>query len=383
MKQAILTLFQDCIATFLAILKNRSILLTMVLSIGFYGIFYPTAYHAQHAQALPLIIVDEEQSALSHTIIRTTSHSPNVEVIDITNSLPQALKQVRSMHAEGILYLPKTLSQSIHHGETGGIGLYLSGAYLLRTQTVSTGLISSLEQVLIDEMAKFTQISHLQLPTLVHKQPLFNTTSGYGSYVFPAIAPLIVHQTLLLGVGMLICGFQQTHRRLRISQLISVYLVAGMIGTLSSWYLYGFVFWQQDYPRGGNFWGMVLATPIFIGAVIAIASALSSFFDRSERVGQLLIFSSVPLFLLSGLAYPFVGMPKWLVSSAELLPSTQGIQMFVQLNQMGVPTQLIAPKLFYLFAVMLIMSLLALWRLCLKPSLKPNDQQPTMPTNFR
>ncbi len=45
-------------------------------------------------------------------------------------------------------------------------------------------------------------------------------------------------------------------------------------------------------------------------------------------------------------ASPHAAMPAWMHDTwAMFCHSTQGIQMFIQLNQMGVPTTLILPKL--------------------------------------
>jgi len=51
-------LAQHYFATFKNIAKNSSILTTMILSVFFYSFFYPTAYKAQTADNLPIIIVD-------------------------------------------------------------------------------------------------------------------------------------------------------------------------------------------------------------------------------------------------------------------------------------------------------------------------------------
>ncbi len=56
-------------------------------------------------------------------------------------------------------------------------------------------------------------------------------------------------------------------------------------------------------------------------------------------------------------------MPIWMQHIAQLLPSTQGIQMFIQLNQMGVPAYFIIPKLIYLTTVAAVFLCLAYWPL--------------------
>ncbi len=103
-------------------------------------LFYPTAYQAQQAEALPIIIVDEEQSSLSTRIIGQVAQSPNVEIQAITGNFAEAKQWVESQKADGILLLPDNSSQSLRHGETGGIGLYLSTANSFSDQTNWSGL---------------------------------------------------------------------------------------------------------------------------------------------------------------------------------------------------------------------------------------------------
>ena len=126
------------------------------------------------------------------------------------------------------------------------------------------------------------------------------------------------------------------------------------VGCCGCLYFFGFVFWLFDYPHGGNFWGMLLAVPIFVSSVIALSLLIASFMDCAERIGHIIVASSVPLFLLSGIAWPYEAMPTWIHWIGQILPSSVGPQMFIQLNQMGVPTSLVIPKMIYL--VLLIFS---------------------------
>ncbi|MEB3753460.1 ABC transporter permease [Acinetobacter sp. MD2(2019)] len=349
--------------TFQNIVKNSSVFTTMVLAILLYGFFYPTAYQAQHAEAIPIVIVDEEQSQLTQMMIQAASQSPNIHIKKITPQFNEAQNMLQNQQAEGMLYLPQNLSQSLRHGETGGIGLYLSAAYFLRLKEAGTGLAEALESVAAEYAAKYSQISHFEITPSIHKVTLFNPLSGYGSYIFPAVAPLIIHQTLLLGFTMLISSYREKKWRPSKTEFFAHFASAITIGCLGCFYLFGFIFWLYDYPRGGNFWGMLLTVPIYVSAVAAMSMLLASFLDMQERTGHLLVVSSIPLFLLSGIAWPHEAMPFIVQKLAWILPSTQGIQMFVQLNQMGVPTTIIVPKLAYLLGCMLIFLSFAYWRL--------------------
>ncbi|MBD8009076.1 ABC transporter permease [Acinetobacter pecorum] len=334
--------------SFKDIVSHESILTTLILSVLFYSFFYPTAYKAQTAESLPIIIVDEEQSNLSTRIIQKVQESPNVNVKAITGNFAEAKQWVESEQADGILLLPGNLSEAVLHGESGGIGLYLNAANFLATKQIGLGLAASVEQTLSDYIAQFEHISEFSPALSVHQIPLFNTLSGYGSYVFPAVAPLIIHQTILLGLSMLILMYRERKVELNRNAFIGICLAIFTIGCLGCLYLFGFTFWLFDYPRGGNFIGMLIAVPVFIYCIIGMTWLLASFLDMPERAGHVIVFTSIPLFLLSGIAWPHSSMPVWMQILAEILPSTQIVQMFIQLNQMGVPTALVVSKLIYL-----------------------------------
>src|SRR5690606_34854587 len=180
--------------TFQDIVKNISIFTTLILSVLFYSFFYPTSYKAEQAEALPIVIVDEEKSALTNTIISQVSQSPNVQIKAVTGNFAEAKQKLEAQQANGILLLPSNLSQSIRHGESGGIGLYLSAANFLVTKQIGLGLVASVENTLNEYTKRFSEISHFSPALPIHQIPLFNPLSGYGSYVFPAVAPLIIHQ---------------------------------------------------------------------------------------------------------------------------------------------------------------------------------------------
>ncbi|WP_407306092.1 ABC transporter permease [Acinetobacter sp.] len=334
--------------TFKDIVTNSSLLATLILSVFFYSFFYPTAYKAQHAEFLPIVIVDEEQSILTSTIINEVSKSPNVKIKAVTGNFAEAEMMLKNQQADGILFLPENLSHSIYRGEVGGIGLYLSAAYLLRTKEIGLGLAASIEYAIAEKVQKFGDISHFTPALSIHSIPLFNTLSGYGSYVFPAIAPLIIHQTIVLGLSILIAGYRLQNWRPRKTEYFSIISAILTIGCLGCFYLFGFTFWLYDYPHGGNFLGMLIGVPIFISCVIGLAMVIASFFDMPERAGQVIVFTSIPLFLLSGTAWPHSAMPEWMQWLGNVLPSTQGIQMFIQLNQMGVPLNIVISKMIYL-----------------------------------
>ena len=256
--------------TFKNIVKNNSVFTTLIASILMYSFFYPTAYKAQVAENIPIVIVDEEQSVLSSKIISQTASSPHIQIQAVTGNFLEAEQMVKNQKAEAILLLPENLSQSLRRGEMGGIGLYLSTAYFLQTKEAATGLATSIEYTLKEHLEKFGEASQFEIELPIHDIPLFNTLSGYGSYIFPAVASLIIHQTILLGLAMLIASYREQGWSAEPVEFWAIFATILTISGLGSLYLYGFTFWLYEYPHGGNFWGMLFAVPIYVSCVIGL-----------------------------------------------------------------------------------------------------------------
>ena len=130
-----------------------------------------------------------------------------------------------------------------------------------------------------------------------------------------------------------------------------------VIGTLSSLFYFGFVFWIQDYPRAGDLIGVILLAPLFSAAVSALGLCLGGLFDRHERVLQVLVGTSAPLFFLGGTAWPHFMMPQPLVWLANLFPSTAGVQAFVKMNSTGASLSDVAPEATVLVVLVVIYGL--------------------------
>jgi ABC-2 type transport system permease protein len=126
-------------------------------------------------------------------------------------------------------------------------------------------------------------------------------------------------------------------------------------------YFIGFVFWFQDYPRGGNFAGAVAFAAVTALAVASLGIALGAWFADRERAFQVLLATSVPFLFMSGMVFPREAMPVPINLLAMLIPTTPGIFGFVELNQMGATWSEIRPELLNMTALLLLYGGAAWW----------------------
>ena len=194
------------------------------------------------------------------------------------------------------------------------------------------------------------------------QRPLFNTREGYGSAVVPGVAVLIVHQTLLISMLLLI-GTRREAGEISLSPpalfgIMSVFVAIGVVNLL---YYNGLVLWMQDYPRGGNTPGMLLATVLFITATVSFGMFLGHFFRARERAFQIVGFVSLPLFFLANISWPKPATPRLLTIFAKVLPTTSGINAMIKLNQMGASVRETSSELLTLVALAIVYTTLSMW----------------------
>lgn len=336
-----------------------------------YSFYYPLAYDHQVATGLPVAIVDMDQSALSRAMVRKVRAVDGVSVIDVTSDPWSARQALARTDIDGYMLIPKDYERDIRRGEPGDLALYSNGSYLIRNQTVLESLAKAVTSAGLDVVGSKLLAAGIAGPRLamaaqplsVVERPMFNKREGYGSYVVPAVAQLIVQQTLMFGVAMLVAVRRNQGGFSGPSELVGWVGFFLLVGTLNGLYFSGLNFWIQDYPRGGNIAGLLVAMPIFIAAVTAMGLFLGSLFVREDRVLQSLSVTSVPFFFLSGISWPLDAMPPAMLILGKLVPTTPGIQAMVKLNQMGASVRDIAPELMQLTILIVLYGSLATWRL--------------------
>lgn len=332
---------QGVTAAFIATFRNlphaRPVNSLLILAVVFYAFYYPAAYAGQAAAGLPVAVVTPTQSALTRALVEDLNASREVEVAAVIPSSAEGFELMRRGVIDGVVVLPRRFEADLVRGVPTGLAIWLNGGYLVRVTAVGKAVAAAAAHVADAQLEGLPDIARaVRLAPTLKQDSLFNPTEGYGGYAVPAVSLIILQQTLLMGAGVVAAVRRETGAPpLRRSVRLGLWLALIAIGTASSLFYFGFVFWLQDYPRAGNLIGVLLLAPIFSAGVSALGLLLGGLFDRHERVLQVLVGTSAPLFFLSGAAWPHFMMPKMLVWLAHLSPSTAAVQAFVRLNAMG------------------------------------------------
>ncbi|QYJ90430.1 ABC transporter permease [Shewanella halotolerans] len=354
-----------------AIVTDKAIAITLFGGVIFYSVLYPLPYLNEVPTRQQIVVVDGDHSSLSRLVIRHAQASPKLEVVAQLNDLTQAQAAVNSGQAHGYLVIPDGFRRDLLRQR--GVTLAYGGDanYFLVYSAILEGLVS----VGIDA-GKYIQFQGLLArgeaakqvqfeldPIHLNSVPAFNPSLGYTSYVVPGVLLLVLHQTLLIGTGILGAGQWQRQgywRSVGLGQLLSARVATfGLIYSLFTAYYIGYCHYWYQVGVQGNLGQVCLFLLPFLLATSLAGIAFSSLFVRRDLPTQVLLLISMPILFVSGFVWPVELIPAPLQAVSQLIPGVVTIKGMLQLNQMGADWQSVAPLWWQLWGLVLFYLLLA------------------------
>ena len=102
-------------------------------------------------------------------------------------------------------------------------------------------------------------------------------------------------------------------------------LVYALIYAVTCTYILGLHYRLFHFPMNGATGAVMLFMAAYLAACIAMGIAVSTLFRYRENSLLLLLWTSIPVLMLSGVSYPRQGIPDWLFNLGQLFPSSHGL----------------------------------------------------------
>ncbi len=367
------SLIGSFVATWRAMLGDVGAIMLLFVGGIVYSFFYPLPYSRESVQQVPVAVVDQDLSAISRQITRYVAAHPAVDIRRVTPDLREAQDLLWKNEIAGVLMIPPGLESKVLSGRRAEVDISGNGVYMMMNKVALNGLAEAVGTVSAGiELKRLAASTPSAAQAMAQRQPvnvnavaLFNVREGYGAYIVPGVAVLIIQQTLLLAITLLFGTWRERGAfpvRRSSAAYFGMLLAFATVAFANSLYFFGFVLWWQDYPRAGNFGGLLLFAALFALCVAALGMLLGSLFRTRERSVQLLLCTALPFMFLTGLSWPVEALPPALQALRWLVPSTAGVQGFIALNQLGAGLAQVAAEAAALAAVCLVSTAAGLWR---------------------
>lgn len=317
---------------FRLIFEDSGAMLLLLFAMLIYATIYSIAYGAEVVESVPIAIVDEDNTNTSRSVVSGLCEGENTVVAYEVQSVAEGRELFYNRDVYGIVVVPDGFERRLLSMQGATVGLILDGSHLLLYRAV-------LEQATAKVLDSGGVVS-------LSTEILYNRSLGYGSFVMPSIAVLLIQQTLLIGVGMVAIRRRRHTSLIRHrTWLYSIWQVLSI--TLAHIIIYGVsislilaTLWQAfGFPFNGRIADLVVLILLYIVASSAMAQTLSYLFRRREAPILTLLWTSVPILLLAGVSYPREAFPGWLYEVGRLFPSSSAVDGFISLNTMGASLQ--------------------------------------------
>lgn len=316
-----------------------------------YPLLYAYLYNNESVRDVPTVVVDNCNSQMSREFLRRADATADIMIVGHCADMEEAKELIHKREAYCLIYIPKEFEKDIAEMRQTTVQLYSDMSGILYYKAVLSGCTEvSLDMNKEIKAARLPgatdeQISAFQYPIEYKYVPMFNTQSGFATFLIPAVLMMIIQQTMVLGVGMM-AGEEREKVRKRIAEphIIGknpVEVLFGKSTAIFTIYIIVAVYLVCIVPPLFNLihiwrWQTLLAFMVpFILACVFFSIALSSMSHDRESFIIMFVFMSIPLLFISGISWPASNIPLFWKGFSMLFPSTYGINGFVRITEMG------------------------------------------------
>lgn len=299
-------------------------------------------FSAGSPRALPVAVVDLDQSSISRTLILDLQANPTITTHYYSN-LQEAKRAMQKGDVYALLYLPHHLKIDLLTGQQPTIDIRYNSQFLL----VGKLLSSQLQLSLASSLKAFASIKQLALGALkqqvaVNLSPVSNQTSALfnqnNNYVAFLVPPILI--SLLQIIAMLVFINSLSHELNRPKQdncyqhgigailLTKVYFYSAFM-LFHGAVIYTFIYQYLNIPSASSPAMLMIALLFMLLAIWLIVLTIFFLLKDSTRTVSLCSALFAPAFSFMGITFPSHDMPQLAQIWRALMPSSHYIEQHV------------------------------------------------------
>ena len=346
-----MTFLQIAFETIKRVVANRNTFLIFSIASIFYLVFYSIPYSNQAITQIHCAIVDMDQSDRSRELTDKFISTPIIYPQVITGDFAKAKDGFLRSDYDVMVVIPENFDADVGRGMPTTVSVFSNGAFPVKGRAVAaiTQLVVGQENVMVAAkrlvaqgldarvVKKMTQTG----PSFV-SQDLYNNISGYGIYLVPMVAVVIVQAVMFFGIGISLGGWTEMRHKEDFARRIFGNSTS-FFGVFTGFFLIAFCWtllmeglglWVLDMPTLLNLPASILSIFTFSLAITAMAMSLALAMG-TNRYAAGMVLASAPSLFLSGLVYPFENFAAWVVPFAWLMPTTPACRSILFTSQEG------------------------------------------------
>jgi ABC-2 type transport system permease protein len=297
---------------------------------------------------LPAAIAINDPGPMARSIVAALANSSYFKIIEQTNDPAHARRLLQEGKALFVVEIPPNFSRDIVRGKTPDLLIEAdatdpaAGPFALAAfnQLAATALRDDLVGPLAARAQgppPFNPVQHL----------LYNPESNTQYNIVPGLLAVILTMTMVLMTCLALTRERErgTYENLLAMPATPLEIMIGkiapnvLVGAVQSAIILLMARFVFHVPMIGSLLLLAGALAIYVIANLAVGYTFSTIAENQLQAMQMTLFFLLPAILLSGFAFPFMGMPVWARWLGEALPATHFLRIVrgVLLKDNGMP----------------------------------------------
>ena len=337
-----------CGRELLLVFRDEGVVIFFLVLNAVYPVLYALIYNPEVVRNERVVVVDDNRTAQSRELVRRMDATQEVAIVGYAANMQEAQEAMHRKACYGILYVPRDFGQSVGRGEQGHVLLYCDMSVMMRYKAMFTALTNVTQAMGGERLAATVEpVVNMSGSIIESRQvPVGNPSMGIASAVLLFILPLVLQQSMILGIAMLHGGSIERRRRnggrdpLAVEASPGATIVGKMmchqiIYVIPVIYVLHYVPLMFGFPQYGNLLHIIcLAVPFIVG-VSFMGQTLSAVVNERESVFLLFVFSSVVFVFLVGVSWPRYLMSRLWYVVGDCVPSTWMANGYVLMQTNG------------------------------------------------
>ncbi len=317
---------------------NKTMLSVFFLAPIFYALLIGFTYKSGKVENIPVIVVNHDNTPLSNQVVEMLQDSKALKILSYINEPANLKDETIRTEAAAVIVIPERFEAMMLQKKYPEVNVYVNTSNVL-TANFATKAI----QLTLGTFSAGAEIKALQKkgmnadlaktqfePFKANYITLFNTTSNYLIFMWPAMMAVVLQQVILL--AMAVTFSEEFKRESFIKDFAGKekYAVVVMaIKCLPIWIFANFniLFFYLcslyfRIPVPDNLWNFFLITAVFVVAATNLGVLVSILVPDALKATQYLMVNASPAFIISGFTWPTFAMPGFIKSFTAIIPLT-------------------------------------------------------------
>jgi len=319
-------------------LTNKTLLSVFFLAPIIYAILIGSTYQKGKVTDIPVMVINHDKTPMSQQLIAMLEDNQSIHLLNYEQEPANLKDEVIRTEAAAVVVIPERFEAMMLQKKYPEINVYINTVNVLTANFATKALQLTLGTFSAGAEMKALQKKGMQQdqastqfePFKANYITMFNTTSNYLVFMWPAMMAVVLQQVILLAMAV---TFSEEFKRESFikdfagKEKYAILVMA--IKCLPVWLFSNLnilvFFLCSKYfmiPAPDNVWNFFLVTAAFIIACTNLGVLFSILIPDALKATQILMVIASPAFIISGFTWPTYAMPAFIENFTKIIPLT-------------------------------------------------------------